>query len=312
MKVVIETLTSAAEVRDDSYDIDTFLLSHPQGIYTVCRTLHKHSIVDYDSHIARLEKSLRGKGTWNDDTMTPHDLEVDAREHIIHALKLAEPLFSSNDASAAATLEFRCCVLSTDVIPSKDNNPSKFSFAIMIEPLPIVSEKSVAIEIWRAKRDTPGVKDSVWVQKRKFMKDRTHSEPRVNEVVIESIEDSDSLLEGLSSNFFAVTKSGEVVTAPEGTVLIGTIRIMVEEACKKLGIPVKYECPRESDMENWSGAFVTSTTRMVLEVDEVRFIDEKAMTPRKECVNFKVPCDVIQRIADHVKSQLESASTKLF
>lgn len=307
MKVVIETLTSAAEVRDDSYDIDTFLLSHPQGIYTVCRTLHKHSIVDYDSHIARLEKSLRGKGLWNDATMTAHDLEADAREHIIHALTLAEPLFSDN-----ATLEFRCCVLSTDVAPSKDGNPSKFGFAVMIEPLPIVSEKSVAIEIWRAKRDTPGVKDSVWVQKRKFMKDRTHSEPRVNEVVIESIEDSDSLLEGLSSNFFAVTKSGEVVTAPEGTVLIGTIRIMVEEACKKLGIRVRYECPRESDMENWCGAFVTSTTRMVLEVDEVRFIDEKSMAPRKECVNFKTPCGVTQRIADHVKSQLESASTKLF
>lgn len=308
MKVVIETLNSQAEVRDDSYDVDTFLLSHPQGIYTVCRTLHKHSIVDYAEHVSRLERSLRGKGVWDDQTMSRADLEASARAHIVHALAAAEPLF---DGTAP---EFRCCILSTGVESDNSNSSSshaEFRFAVMVEALPVVSEPSVAVEIWRAKRDTPGVKDSLWVQKRKSMKDRTHSEPRVNEVVIESTEDSDSLLEGLSSNFFAVTAAGELITAPEGTVLIGTIRVMVEEACRELGIPIRYECPRESDMHNWAGAFITSTTRMVLEIDEVRFIDEATASPRKERVTFKVPCPITAKIAAHVKSRLESSSEKL-
>lgn len=312
MKVLVETIDSPAEIKDDSYDVDAFLLGHPQGIYTVCRTLHKHSIVDYNEHIARLERSLRGKGTWNDQTMCRSDLEACARKHLIHALRVAEPAFEASAAINSEALEFRCALLSTGITTPADSSHSAFEFAVMVEPLPIVSEPSVAIEIWRAKRDTPGVKDSLWVQKRKHMKDRTHSEPRVNEVVIESIEDHDSLLEGLSSNFFAVTSAGELITAPEGTVLIGTVRIMVEQACKTLGIPIRYECPRESDMDNWAGAFVTSTTRMVLGVDEVRFIDEATSSPRKAPHTLDAKCPITARIAAQVKAQLESSCEKLF
>ena len=124
-------------------------------------------------------------------------------------------------------------------------------------------------------------------------------------------------MEGLSSNFFALSAAGEVVTADEG-VLGGTIRELVlqaraalrqhaarcaasaaalrpvparaargpagrrprrprrprappPQACADEGIPVRLEPPLLADAGRWGGAFISSTSRLLLPADELRW-----------------------------------------
>jgi len=75
------------------------------------------------------------------------------------------------------------------------------------------------------------------------------------------------VLEGLSSNFFAVV-GGAVHTAPAPEqVLGGTVRAAALAACAAEGVPVIGAAPRLRDA--WEGAFLTSTSRLVLPLDAV-------------------------------------------
>ena len=106
----------------------------------------------------------------------------------------------------------------------------------------------------------------------------------VNEIVmgVETPQGSLALLEGLSSNFFAVY-GGKVYTAAEG-VLPGTVRDVVLSVCERHQIPVVLEvrscclfgcwwvtdfpmilqAPVLSTLQDWEGAFISSTSRLVL------------------------------------------------
>jgi len=75
------------------------------------------------------------------------------------------------------------------------------------------------------------------------------------------------VLEGLSSNFFSVL-DGVIYTAGAG-VLLGSVRNVVISVCQQHGIPLKLEAPRIADRCRWQGAFITSTSRLVLPVHEL-------------------------------------------
>lgn len=64
-----------------------------------------------------------------------------------------------------------------------------------------------------------------------------------------------------------IQADGIVYTADTG-VLHGTVRTMALAACAKLGIPVVLQPPpKPSDTSPWQGAFLTSTSRLVLPID---------------------------------------------
>ena len=62
-----------------------------------------------------------------------------------------------------------------------------------------------------------------------------------------------------------------LVTAPEGAVLRGTIQQVVLRLAMQAGLRVTHDFPRASEVATWRGAFITSTSRLVLPVDRVRF-----------------------------------------
>jgi hypothetical protein len=64
-------------------------------------------------------------------------------------------------------------------------------------------------------------------------------------------------------------QDGVVYTAGSG-VLEGTVRRLVLEVCATNGIPVSVTAPRLSDIDQWDGAFLTSTSRLVLPIDYVQ------------------------------------------
>ena len=56
------------------------------------------------------------------------------------------------------------------------------------------------------------------------------------------------------------------------------MREVAIEACKREGIPVVLQPPNAADVADWDGAFVSSTSRLVLPVDEIEYeVDGKPM-----------------------------------
>jgi len=112
-------------------------------------------------------------------------------------------------------------------------------------------------------RDNALVKDVGWVRER-----AAFVNPEWEETLL---TDGDYVLEGSQTNFFAVEANGVVRTAGAG-MLPGTVRACVLDACASLGITVAMDYPpRVADVELWNECFVTSTSRFVLGVDEIRW-----------------------------------------
>jgi branched-chain amino acid aminotransferase len=87
----------------------------------------------------------------------------------------------------------------------------------------------------------------------------------INEAVI--VNPQGFLLEGLTSNFFAVSHS-EVYTAGE-SVLAGITRGLVLESARRLGILVRFQPIHISELASIQEAFITSSSRAVLPVCRV-------------------------------------------
>ena len=83
---------------------------------------------------------------------------------------------------------------------------------------------------------------------------------------------SGAIMEGLSSNFFAVL-NGTLYTAGEG-VLAGTVREVALAVARREGVPVSLTPPHLEDLPAWEGCFITSTSRLLLPVDEATVLAE--------------------------------------
>ncbi len=81
------------------------------------------------------------------------------------------------------------------------------------------------------------------------------------------VDDAGRLLEGISSNFFAV-RGGEIWTAEEN-VLPGITRSMVIEEANSAGYPVHLEAVTVDDIPLLDEAFITSSSRGVLPVVKI-------------------------------------------
>ncbi|OMJ11476.1 hypothetical protein AYI69_g4311 [Smittium culicis] len=75
-----------------------------------------------------------------------------------------------------------------------------------------------------------------------------------------------------------LTKSFRVATSPPSTVLMGTIMQLVIKVCEDDGIKISYTSPSISDLQTdqWVGAFITSTSRLVLPIETVRLRDRNS------------------------------------
>jgi len=91
------------------------------------------------------------------------------------------------------------------------------------------------------------------------------------------IADDGSVLEGLSSNFFAITPSptlgegwgeGAILHTEEARVLIGVTRSLVLEVAKDV-LPISTEAVKYNDLSGVSECFITSVSREILPVVKI-------------------------------------------
>lgn len=132
-----------------------------------------------------------------------------------------------------------------------------------VTPLPARRAPPVKVVIRGAPRHNAAAKDSAWVKQRSALE--ATKPPDVEEVLLATPQGE--VLEGTQTNFGAII-GGVVYTAHEG-VLAGTVRRLLLEVCAEEEVPVSLEPPRVSHIGAWEAAFLTSTSRLLLPIDEV-------------------------------------------
>jgi branched-subunit amino acid aminotransferase/4-amino-4-deoxychorismate lyase len=156
------------------------------------------------------------------------------------------------------------------------------------------------IEFCNYVRSSKDVKDSLWVQLREQLETKKPTD--ISEIVMYDAEGKIS--EGLSSNFFVIMDN-QIYTAQRGEVLWGTVLSLVIDLCRKEGIPVVYDHPRLSDIDRWQGAFITSTSRLIMSVTEL-IVRETGIHRVFERV------DTIEHLQKIVKECIGQRSSPLF
>ncbi|RIA95982.1 hypothetical protein C1645_815962 [Glomus cerebriforme] len=296
-----------SEVRISSRD---FLLKYPRGAYTAARTVKRKSIMDLTSHIDRMVNSLQLM------KFIPDDIEEEESPQITQELipyrksdtfkQMIIPLLRKGLSRYIEIEKY-----SFQHIKREDVNEIKITILVCYsfkEERPILVAHFTAlhslnvskcrVEIYGEPRKSAEAKDSQWVRDRKVLESSTH--PGFNEILL-SDSYTHNIYEGLSSNFFAVLHNPDkkeplVVTAPLHYVVEGTILKIVRMICERDKIDFQFWFPNANDAEQWEGAFITSTSRLVLPIELIKFRDERPLVKLPSCDNT---------IIKHIKNEVE-------
>ena len=237
----------SVEQRDGTWvSLDASSLELPRGVFTTLRTHDAHRIVGLSAHLQRLVDSLRRLGSCREP-----DLETvrAALAHVIHA-------------QARAALRLRV------TIPLEGDET-----LIAVEPFepypPELYERGAACATIRLSRDTPQAKSTAFLAPSRHAK--ALADPAIHELLL--VADSGEILEGTTSNFFAVL-GGVLRTAGSG-VLEGVTRGLILALGEAL-LPVDLSGVTIADLPALDEAFITSSSREVMpvtSVDRVRIGD---------------------------------------
>jgi hypothetical protein len=146
------------------------------------------------------------------------------------------------------------------------------------EYMPEIPAPPIIVDLIHAERHNPTVKHVDWTSERKALsKQGTEG---ANEMIM--MDSETRIYEGLSSNFMAVYRDGSVHTAPDSTVLSGTIRNLMLRCAKEEGVVVKMECPRFDEVDQWSAACVMSTSRLLLPIHKLNLLQPIKETMGKD------------------------------
>ncbi len=214
----------------------------PPGAYTTFRTYQKSYTLRLSEHLARLEDSAKVAGL-------PIRLDTD---QLRHNLRAALKQFPGTEARVRLTIPF-----------GLGNETIYIFIGALSVPTPAQRTNGVKTITSILHRDNPSAKLSYFIQSSQDV--RRQLLDGYEEVLM--VDEKGSLLEGLTSNFYAV-RDRELWTAGEG-MLSGITRRMVLQLAREAGILIKLEAPKLADFSSFTEAFITSTSRAVLPVTEI-------------------------------------------
>lgn len=131
--------------------------------------------------------------------------------------------------------------------------------------LPSRPEGPVKTVVRGSPRLNAAAKDSAWVKTRKSLEEKMEND--MEETILIDKEEK-TLVEGLQTNFMII-HDGVLYTAGQH-VLNGTVRQLVLEVCEANDIPYKLEAPPLAKLSSLEAAFITSTSRLILPIDEIK------------------------------------------
>lgn len=258
----------------DIHSLDEANRLIPDGVYTTFRTYEKNKVLDIEGHFDRLEHSA---------ILLGYELKLN-RELI---RKILRDVLESLPADEA---RIRISVPLT-------GNKNLSEVYIFIEKLktPSLEEYSRGVKVITIHfyRENPAAKTTSFIHLADEIRKKLPHD--VNEAIM--VDKNGRMLEGLSSNFFAISK-GKVFT-DESHVLAGLTRKMVLEIIKEVGLPVCPEGFLYSEIDQMDEAFITSTSRGVL---PVRAIDDKIIGNGKV---GDLTGKIMQRYKEKIKEAIE-------
>jgi len=228
--------------------------SLPEGAYTTLRTYDGRRVVRLDQHLRRLEESVALQGR-------PGSLVPDgARAALAAAL----------DATAHPESRLRLTFAP----------PRLFVAVEPFSPLPArLYAEGVACVTLDARRENPHAKDT------RFIATAQEAYGRFPAGVEEGllVAEDGAILEGLSSNFFAVL--GGRLRTEEGRALYGVTRSLVLEVAQGV-LPLEARPVSRDDLPAVDEAFVTSVSREVLPVVRIdgRPVGDGRVGPRTRAI----------------------------
>lgn len=180
---------------------------------------------------------------------------------------------------------------------------------------------NIVAEVHGQRRSQPLVKNSSWVSQRAHL-EQSRPSANIAETILVDPSDGFALYEGLVTNLFVVLdvkgsnsislepSSSALFTAPGDTILPGTVRQCVLEACQHLNLTVIDEPPRLADWRNFQGAFVTNALRVLQPLTSliVREPPKDGSIPKE--INLPWPLNVVDfvhRIDAYVRAELTLA-----
>jgi len=244
MPCTVRILTPAG-LEAASYSADSLLdaARHEpaEGVYTITNTFERTKVLKMDAHLNRLEDSARREGI---------SLALDRS-------RLRAALRQLIEEAGYGDVRFRVTVPRAD--------PAHLILSCEpFKPLAAaVYEQGVRVVlIHGAARHNPAAKTSEW------MLDRQAIERNLPEGVFTGIlvGEHGELLEGLSSNFYAIL-DGELWTAGGG-VLPGIAQQIVLTVAEGV-LPVRRDAPLAADVPRMAEAFLTSASRGIVPIVQI-------------------------------------------
>jgi branched-chain amino acid aminotransferase len=206
----------------------------PEGAYTTLRTYGGRRVLRLGRHVARLEESAALQGRPG---------RVDARS-------LRSAIAAALDAGGHPESRLRLTFAPPRLLVSVER----------FQPLPEAAyREGVACVTLELRRENPHAKDTRFIATAQGAYRRLP--PGVEEGLL--VADDGSLLEGLSSNFFALL--GDALRTEGERVLFGVTRSLVLEAASGV-VPLEERAVRRDELPRVAEAFVTSVSREVLPV----------------------------------------------
>ncbi len=218
----------------------------PGGAYTTLRTFNGSRVLHLDDHLSRLEKT-------SSLVENPLCLERNlVRNAIWEAVKKAQRITGAEDFRIRFTLDLQ-------------DHPGDLYLALqpLVIPTDTDYQQGVPVITHHMQRLLPKAKLTRFIQRSGDVRRAMPS--GVNETIM--VNENGFILEGLSSNFFAVI-DGELWTAEEG-VLSGITRSLVLEGILTLGLTCHLKPARQEDIPRFQEAFITSSSRAVLPVNRI-------------------------------------------
>ncbi len=206
----------------------------PEGAYTTLRTYGGRGIVRLDQHRQRLEESVALQG----------------RPRMIDAAAARRAIVAALDEAAQAESRLRLTFA-----------PPRLYLAIepFAPPPRRLYEAGAACVTLDVRRERPRAKDTRFIPTAQQAYGRLP--PGIEEGLI--LGGDGAILEGLSSNFFAVLD--DTLRTEEALALAGVTRSLVLDVAEGL-LPLERRAVRSEDLPRLAEAFVTSVSREVLPV----------------------------------------------
>ncbi len=222
--------------------VDQFVSTLPVGVYSTLRTVQKNKIFQFSFHLNRLVESY---------SLSRNSFQFDIN-------KIRNPLNIIIQDYPAEEIRIRIH------IPLIEPEKCYIILEELSTPGKLAYENGVWVNTNNLTRNNPKAKLTSFIQKSEKIK-KFCKENNLEESIILSPEKK--LLEGLTSNFFAV-QNKEIFTAAN-EVLSGATRDIILDEARKENIEINFAPISYDQIENMEEAFISSTSRGLLPVIKI-------------------------------------------